>query len=155
VARKAPVTHAKTWYYEDGLKAAPRVLRERPAGVFCANDRLAAALQDTLGKEAKCLHPAIVGYDDAPIAQVRGLTTIAIPWEEIAAGAAALALARIKGDTKPSRFAEERSHTPGHLPFLSFSASRRSPSGPPQAEEKSGGKGPVPFFPSGFVPPQK
>jgi hypothetical protein len=103
VVRKVSVTHASTWFYEDGLRAAPRVLRESPRGVFCMNDRLAAALQDFTAARSEGHKPRIVGYDDAPIALARRLTTIAIPWEEIAQGAAMLALARIRGDTSPAR----------------------------------------------------
>lgn len=103
VARKVSVTHASTWFYEAGLQVASRVLRESPGGVFCANDRLAAALQDCVRARGECREPLIVGYDDAPIALARRMTTIAIPWEEIAQGAAVLALARIRGDTSPAR----------------------------------------------------
>jgi DNA-binding LacI/PurR family transcriptional regulator len=103
VVRKVSVTYAESWYYEEGCRMASRVLREKPAGVFCANDRLAAAVQDVARERLGEKAPDLVGYDNAPIALVRGLTTIGIPWEEMALGAAAIACARIKGDTSPAR----------------------------------------------------
>jgi DNA-binding LacI/PurR family transcriptional regulator len=42
--------------------------------------------------------PLIVGYDDAPIAQQLGLTTIALPWQEMAVAVVQRARLRLRGD---------------------------------------------------------
>jgi DNA-binding LacI/PurR family transcriptional regulator len=73
------------------------VLRGKPDGVFCCNDRLAEAmirhcLQGTAPR------PAIIGFDDAPIAAALHLNTIAIPWSELVGAAVKMISLRMSGD---------------------------------------------------------
>lgn len=77
------MTHAANWHRDAGRRAGHELIKESPTGIFAANDRLA---QGTLlaYQDAGQHPPLIVGYDDAPIAQKIGLTTIALPWEDIA-----------------------------------------------------------------------
>lgn len=100
-AKKAQVFWAKSWYAEDATRIAPRLAADRFAGVFCANDRLAEALLAAC-RSAGRPRPAIVGFDDAPVAERLNLTTIAIPWTEIAAGAASIVRRRLDGATGPA-----------------------------------------------------
>lgn len=78
---QASVINAETWFRESGEKAYPAVLRRKPDGIFCANDRLAEGLWRSAQDAGRKL-PPLVGFDDAPVARQLGLTTVAIPWRE-------------------------------------------------------------------------
>ncbi|WP_407570405.1 LacI family DNA-binding transcriptional regulator [Deinococcus altitudinis] len=76
-----------------------------PATVFASADLLAGALLDeaqarglTVGGELK-----IIGFDDQPWAQGRGLTTLHQPVEAMGYEAAQLLLARLSGEEGPAR----------------------------------------------------
>ena len=76
-----------------------------PATVFASADLLAAALLDeaharglTVGSELK-----IIGFDDQPWAQGRGLTTLRQPVEAMGYEAAQLLLTRLSGYDGPPR----------------------------------------------------
>jgi DNA-binding transcriptional regulator YhcF (GntR family) len=97
VTPRARVVRAGTWFFEEALRVAPRVLDA--AGVFCANDRLAAAVV-VAARAAGVARPELVGFDDAPVAERLNITTIAIPWEEVAAAAAEIARRRMAGDIR-------------------------------------------------------
>ncbi len=76
------LAHADGWYFEHGHDAAARLLRRRPAGVFCGNDRLAEGLLHWLDAHRDPAdRPAVIGFDDAPVAAALDLTTVAIPWQ--------------------------------------------------------------------------
>lgn len=98
----APAIHARSWYKEGALLAARRLLASRPAGLLCANDRLAEAVIETAEKMRRP-RPPLVGFDDAPVAARLGLTTIAIPWREFVTAATRIIAARLGGDTRPAR----------------------------------------------------
>lgn len=95
----AKVSWSGGWYLEDGLRAAPRVATAD--AVFCGNDRLAEAVIRHC-RELRRPLPEIIGFDDAPVASELGFSTVAIPWEEIAAAAARIALRRIAGEPHPA-----------------------------------------------------
>lgn len=95
----ANVSWAGGWYLEDGLRTAPRVATAD--AVFCGNDRLAEAVILNC-KEQRRASPEIIGFDDTPVSSEIGFTTVAIPWEEIAAAAARIALRRIAGEPRPA-----------------------------------------------------
>lgn len=95
VRPEARVVVAGSWYLEDAMRVAPRVLRY--GGVFCCNDRLAVAVL-TAADEAKRPAPRLIGFDDAPVSERLNFTTIAIPWAEIVAGAVDVAMRRLGGD---------------------------------------------------------
>lgn len=95
---KSEVVSAGTWYAEEAAEAARRVARAGCEAVFCCNDGLAAALLQAVAELGE-VRPAIVGFDDAPVAQEQDLTTIAIPWEHLAAGLVEVARRRLAGDT--------------------------------------------------------
>lgn len=97
-APKARVLWSPTWFVEDALRVAPRVMAAAPAGVFCANDRLAEALLRVC-TDAAIDAPAVVGFDDAPVAETLHLTTIAIPWRELVTAAVELIQSRLGGAT--------------------------------------------------------
>lgn len=103
VLGQVKVVHAGSWYREDGIAVASRLLRLRPRAVFCCNDRLAEAVTVVLreGGSQKSPSPSeltVVGFDDAPIAETLGLTTIAIPWDELVGATTAVIQRRIAGD---------------------------------------------------------
>lgn len=90
---KSEVFWAESWYAESATRLASRISARYFAGVFCCNDRLAEALL------ASGTTAAVVGFDDAPVAEQVNLTTIAIPWSEMVAGAVDIIRRRIAGNT--------------------------------------------------------
>lgn len=92
-APNAVVVWAESWFAEEAARVAPRLAGNRFEGVFCCNDRLAEALL-AAGTTA-----AVVGFDDAPVAEHLDLTTIAVPWAEIVAAAVDLVRGRLAGRT--------------------------------------------------------
>ncbi|MDE0767429.1 MAG: substrate-binding domain-containing protein [Opitutaceae bacterium] len=95
----AEVHFAESWFYDDGLLAARPLLEKKPKVVFCANDRLAQALMDVAGKKGRSVGLRVIGFDDAPVAEQLDLTTISIPWDELAKNVVEVAQKRISGDT--------------------------------------------------------
>jgi DNA-binding transcriptional regulator YhcF (GntR family) len=91
VFNSARVFWAESWDAEASAKLAPRIAKGRFAGVFCCNDRLAEGLV------VSGVDVAIVGFDDAPVAEALDLTTIAIPWREMVAGAVDIIRRRMNG----------------------------------------------------------
>jgi DNA-binding transcriptional regulator YhcF (GntR family) len=95
---QAKVFYADSWFYEDGLRTAAEVLDLNPDVVFCANDRLAQALLKAAEKGEKDI-PKVIGFDDAPIAEQLNLSTIAMPWMELATNVVEVVQKRLGGDT--------------------------------------------------------
>ncbi len=95
----AEVHFADSWFYEDGLLAARPLLEKKPEVVFCANDRLAQALMDVAARKCQSAGLRVIGFDDAPVAEQLDLTTISIPWDELAKNVVEVAQKRISGDT--------------------------------------------------------
>ena len=96
-AHDAEVVHADNWHRDAGRRAGKELIRSKLTGVFAANDRLAQGSLLAF-RDAKQEPPLIVGYDDAPIAKQLGLTTIALPWQEIADAVVQRAKLRLEGD---------------------------------------------------------
>lgn len=94
---RATVVHAQSWYLEGGLGVAERAVAAGRRGIFCANDRLAEAVHAWC-RAARQPCPPLVGFDDAPVAERLGLTTIAIPWGELSTATAALVRRRLADD---------------------------------------------------------
>lgn len=95
------VIHASNWHRDAGRRAAAEFLNQPYTGIFAANDRLAQGLlmlYQTAGQKA----PRLIGYDDAPIAQQMGLTTIALPWIAIAKAIVERTQCRLNGDRSPA-----------------------------------------------------
>ncbi|MGJ3243586.1 MAG: GntR family transcriptional regulator [Opitutales bacterium] len=93
---KARVMHAGTWEAAVPDTVLKRMVRHRPDGLFCVNDRLAARVK----AHYQChddTPPAIVGFDDAPIAQLERISTIAIPWQGFVAEAVSIIRNRLQG----------------------------------------------------------
>ncbi len=93
----ARVRWSPSWFSEDALPAA-RDLCSGYDGIFCGNDRLAAGVLEHC-RAAKIDPPALIGFDDAPVAEKLELATIAIPWREIAEAATHVAQRRLAGDS--------------------------------------------------------
>jgi DNA-binding LacI/PurR family transcriptional regulator len=89
----AKVFWADSWDAEAAATLSPAIRKERFSGIFCCSDRLAEGLV-SCGVEA-----AIVGFDDAPVAEALNLTTIAVPWQEMVAGAVDIIRRRMNGHT--------------------------------------------------------
>lgn len=94
---EATVVTAGSWFFEEAARVVPEVLGF--AGVFCANDRLASAVVEAVRNRGQ-QGPLVIGFDDAPIAEQLNFTTIAIPWEDIAAAAVDVARRRMAGDVR-------------------------------------------------------
>ncbi len=95
---KAKVVAAESWNVEDGLAKVPRLLQGCPEAVFCCSDRLAEAVIKFC-RNRKLQPPALIGFDDAPVAEILHLTTIAIPWRELVEGAVVVIKKRLRGDS--------------------------------------------------------
>ncbi len=98
----SPIIHSKEWHYESALKVVEKILRTRQDGIFCANDRLAQAVQMTYRAKGKPL-PVLMGFDDAPVASEIGLSTIGIPWDDFVHAVAEQARKRLDGDNRTAR----------------------------------------------------
>lgn len=95
----AQVIEAGTWFFRSavGKIAAPLSLL-RPDALFCCSDRLAEATLICYQK-FKLPPPVVIGFDNAPVAETLGLSTIGIPWEEVARVATAVIKKRLDGRT--------------------------------------------------------
>jgi DNA-binding transcriptional regulator YhcF (GntR family) len=89
--------HAPSWFYDDALPIAMRLFEHKPEGVFACNDRLAHAVI-TAASRLGLPTPALIGFDDAPIAEALHLSTISIPWSEFASAVVATVQRRLAGD---------------------------------------------------------
>ena len=83
--QRASVIYAEDWFSESAVAVSPQVLRTNPQGVFATNDRLAQGFVEYCRSAGHAV-PPIVGFDDAPVAEQLGLTTIAIPWQDLGSG---------------------------------------------------------------------
>lgn len=98
----AKIIHTGGWYYANALERREEIRAAAASAIFCVNDRLAEAILDIfLDKQEN--RPVIVGFDNAPVAEARHLTTIAIPWTELTRAVCSLTQARISGDHSVSR----------------------------------------------------
>jgi len=98
---KTRILFACGWFRDHGREIAPDVFRKKPKGIFCCNDRLAEGLIQ-YGRDKGESLPAILGFDDAPVAETLGFNTIAIPWEEMVENAVQLIRKRLDGDRQIS-----------------------------------------------------
>ncbi len=86
-----------TWF----LKPASRFLRGAEAlrrcdALFCCSDRLAEAALAVF-RARRQTPPPLVGFDNAPIAETLSLTTVGIPWAEVARHAVEITRRRLAG----------------------------------------------------------
>ncbi len=98
----AKIIRADGWSYADAFKHREEIQKASASAIFCVNDRLAEAVLDIFS-ERRENRPVIIGFDNAPVAEARHLTTIAIPWAELTRAVCALTQARIAGDRSASR----------------------------------------------------
>ncbi len=95
----AQVIEAGTWFFRSAVRniAAP-LSSLRPDALFCCSDRLAEATL-VCYQNSKITPPVIIGFDNAPVAETLGLSTIGIPWEEVARTATSVIKKRLDGLT--------------------------------------------------------
>jgi len=95
----AQVIEAGTWFFRSAVQniAAP-LSSLRADALFCCSDRLAQATLICYQK-LKIPAPIVIGFDNAPVAETLSLSTIGIPWEEVARAAAAVIMKRLDGQT--------------------------------------------------------
>jgi DNA-binding transcriptional regulator YhcF (GntR family) len=95
----AQVLEAGTWFFRSAVQniAAP-LSSLRADALFCCSDRLAQATLICYQK-LKIPAPIVIGFDNAPVAETLSLSTIGIPWEEVARAAAAVIMKRLGGQT--------------------------------------------------------
>jgi DNA-binding transcriptional regulator YhcF (GntR family) len=101
VLPEASVLSAESWGFDAGYALAASLARARPRAVFCTNDRLASAVVSYYRDQELPL-PGIIGFDNAPVSEQMDLTTIAIPWEQMAQRIVEVAQRRLAGDTQTS-----------------------------------------------------
>lgn len=100
---------ASSTEYEAGAQAAGRLLAlvEPPTAVFAVSDTLAIGAIKALRRAGRRVPQdiAVVGFDDLPLSAVfePALTTIGQPMRELGAAAAEMLLARLAGQSPPSR----------------------------------------------------
>lgn len=94
---RARRVHSPSWFYDDALPVALKLFEHKPDGVFACNDRLAHAVI-TAAAQLRIPTPALIGFDDAPIAETLHLSTISIPWNDLAAAVVATVQRRLAGD---------------------------------------------------------
>jgi DNA-binding transcriptional regulator YhcF (GntR family) len=95
----APVIAAGTWFLQTATKNIFSPLSSlRPDCLFCCSDRLAEATLVCYQK-LKVPPPTVIGFDNAPVAETLGLSTIGIPWEEVARAATTVIKKRLDGRT--------------------------------------------------------
>jgi DNA-binding transcriptional regulator YhcF (GntR family) len=95
----AQLVEARTWFLSSAVRniAAP-LSSLRADALFCCSDRLAQATLICYQK-FKIPAPTVIGFDNAPVAETLNLSTIGIPWEEVARAAAAVLKKRLEGQT--------------------------------------------------------
>ena len=95
----AQVIEAGTWFFRAAVRAIAAPLNSlRPDALFCCSDRLAEAAM-IFYQNSKLPLPLVIGFDNAPVAENLGLSTIGIPWREIAHAAGAVIKKRLDGRT--------------------------------------------------------
>jgi LacI family transcriptional regulator len=97
--RGAPYERSSDWGHASGYAAAQELLSlpERPDGIFCHNDIIARGAM-AAARDAGLSVPgdlAIVGYDDREFAKDLGITSISLPFAEMAERA----LVQLAGET--------------------------------------------------------
>ncbi len=98
---RARVVHADNWFRDAGRRVGPAVMGRGALGVFAANDRLAQGFLMAC-RDAGVSPPAVMGYDDAPIAERLGISTVALPWGALASLVVARARLRMSGVPSPA-----------------------------------------------------
>jgi len=94
---RCKVIKAGSWFFEPACRVAGRTLSA--AAVFAVNDRLASAVCHVARQQAR-VPPALVGFDDAPVAERENFTSVAFPWNEITSAAVQLARLRMQGSAR-------------------------------------------------------
>lgn len=94
----APVIDAGTWFFRSAVRmlAGPLAAR-RPDALFCCSDRLAEATIVSYRTMLNINPPVVIGFDNSPVAERLGFSTIGIPWEEVARSAASTIKKRLEG----------------------------------------------------------
>ena len=93
------VIAAGTWFSRSAIKSIAGPLGSvGPDGLFCCSDRLAEATLICY-QNWRIPAPVVIGFDNAPVAETLGLSTIGIPWEEVARAAAGVIKKRLDGRT--------------------------------------------------------
>jgi DNA-binding transcriptional regulator YhcF (GntR family) len=95
----AQVIVAGTWFFRPAVRniAAPLSSVQADA-LFCCSDRLAEAALICY-QRLQIPAPVVIGFDNAPVAETLGISTIGIPWEEVARAATAVIKKRLDGRT--------------------------------------------------------
>ena len=98
VFRDAPVIEAGTWFFRSAVRMLAEPLATwKPDALFCCSDRLAEATIVSYRTILNITPPTIIGFDNAPVAEGLGFSTIGIPWEEVARNAVLIIKKRLEG----------------------------------------------------------
>lgn len=100
-----PVVRAEGVTVEEGRRCAARLLAAHPDldGIVCVNDLIAVGALDEL-RRAACRVPddcQVIGFDDQPLMDVVGLSTVRQPMDDFGAWAAEAIRAQLAGGPEP------------------------------------------------------
>jgi Bacterial regulatory proteins, gntR family len=94
---QAEIISAASWFFRPALtRILPQLNEASFEAIFCASDRLAQATVAAFERLERT-PPPMIGFDNAPIAEQLGLSTIGIPWETFAAAALNIIARRLDG----------------------------------------------------------
>jgi len=94
------IYQAGSWGPAISARALCAIKTDQLDGIFCVNDRLAAALKSHFQK-GNHTSPKLVGFDNAPVAIEKQIPSIAIPWQMFADHAVEKIRSRLGGSTAP------------------------------------------------------
>lgn len=98
VFRDAPVIETGTSFFRSAVRMLAEPLATwQPDALFCCSDRLAEATIVSYRTILNITPPTIIGFDNAPVAERLGFSTIGIPWEEVARNAVLIIKKRLEG----------------------------------------------------------
>jgi LacI family transcriptional regulator len=99
-----PGEYQARWGYENATRLLDRFTPEtRPTAVFAFCDAIALGALDAFADRGVRVPEdlSVVGFDDVPLAESRGLTTVHHPIREVGRQAVETLLARVSGDAPP------------------------------------------------------
>ena len=102
IQKNASILSANTWHEDVARMQIPQLFKSMHKAVFCCNDKLAAALI-TYCKEQNKQVPYIIGFDNLPISESMGFSTIAVPWDALVDAAVSCIQLRMQHRGGPTR----------------------------------------------------
>jgi hypothetical protein len=102
IQKNASIISANTWHEDVARLQIPQLFQSIPEAVFCCNDKLAAAVISYCN-ERNMQGPHIIGFDNLPISETMGFSTIAVPWDALVDAAVSCIQLRLQHHAGPTR----------------------------------------------------